>query len=248
MRDRLLRGSRNKAERGELFLRLPVGYVKLSTGEVIQEPDEQVRGMVQLVFDKFQELGSSYAVYQHLLGNNLELGFRLQSGPRRGELEWRCPNPTRILWILKQPFYAGGVCIRDPSRWEEKSDHRPGGRGKWFVSPEEMQILISDRLPAYISWDQYSTNREQLQQNRSLHDSRGVHRPSASVKHRFISHFPDEFAQLWGVSTRPFLFEHVGVPDFVKHRTLRSQDIHKIVHVFNNQIEIPRFFTVGASR
>jgi Resolvase, N terminal domain len=36
MRNRLLRGSRNKAERGELFLAVPLGYHKTPTGEVIQ--------------------------------------------------------------------------------------------------------------------------------------------------------------------------------------------------------------------
>ena len=48
MRNRLLRGSRNKAERGELFLAVPLGYLKTPTGEVIQEPDEQARGMIRV--------------------------------------------------------------------------------------------------------------------------------------------------------------------------------------------------------
>src|SRR3954447_7825460 len=39
LRNRLLRGSRNKAERGELFLHVPLGYLKTPAGEVIQEPD-----------------------------------------------------------------------------------------------------------------------------------------------------------------------------------------------------------------
>src|SRR6476619_3436800 len=59
MRNRLLRGSRNKAERGELFLSVPLGYLKTPAGEVIQEPDEQARGMIRLVFEKFEELGSA---------------------------------------------------------------------------------------------------------------------------------------------------------------------------------------------
>ena len=37
MHNRLLRGSRNKAERGELFLTVPLGYLKTPTGEVIQD-------------------------------------------------------------------------------------------------------------------------------------------------------------------------------------------------------------------
>jgi DNA invertase Pin-like site-specific DNA recombinase len=60
LRNRLLRGSRNKAERGELFYFVPLGYLKTSSGEVVQEPDEQARGMIRLVFEKFEELGSAY--------------------------------------------------------------------------------------------------------------------------------------------------------------------------------------------
>lgn len=41
LRNRLERGRENKAARGELFLHLPIGYVKSPSGEVLQEPDEQ---------------------------------------------------------------------------------------------------------------------------------------------------------------------------------------------------------------
>src|SRR5580658_1805300 len=88
LRNRLLRGIRNKAERGELFRSVPMGYLKTSIGEVIQEPDEQARGVIRLVFDKFEELGSAHAVYRYLIMNNLRLGFRRHRGGRIGELEW----------------------------------------------------------------------------------------------------------------------------------------------------------------
>jgi DNA invertase Pin-like site-specific DNA recombinase len=57
MRNRLDRGRLNNAERGELFLSVPAGYVRLPTGEVVQDPHEQVRAVVALTFDKFDELG-----------------------------------------------------------------------------------------------------------------------------------------------------------------------------------------------
>ena len=153
MRNRLLRGSRNKAERGELFLAVPLGYFKTPAGEVIQEPDEQARGMIELVFDKFDELGSAYAVFRYLVVNDLRLGFRRQRGGRIGELEWRSPSHARILSILRHPIYAGAYAY---------GMHRPGtkdpatGRvagGKWFVPPEELPVLLRERLPAYITWD-----------------------------------------------------------------------------------------------
>ena len=173
MRNRLLRGSRNKAERGELFLAVPLGYLKTPAGEVIQEPDEQARGMIQLVFEKFDELGSAYAVFRYLVVNDLRLGFRRQRGGRIGELEWRPPSPARILSILRHPIYAGAYAYglhragtKDPATGRAEG-------GKWFVPPEELPVLLRDRLPAYISWDRYLANLERLEQNRSLHEHAG---------------------------------------------------------------------------
>jgi DNA invertase Pin-like site-specific DNA recombinase len=181
LRNRLLRGSRNKAERGELFLRVPVGYLKTSSGEIVQEPDEQARGMVQLVFDKFEELGSAYAVFRYFIATQLQLGFRPQGATRSGELEWRPPTSNGILGILRRPIYAGAYAY---------GIHRPGtknpmtGRaegGKWFLPPEEMSVLLHDRLPGYISWDQYLANQERLKQNRALHDTRGAPKRGAAL-------------------------------------------------------------------
>src|SRR5437763_4533361 len=55
IRSRLDRGKLNKARRGELFLHAPTGYVKTPTGGLVLDPDEQVRDVVRLIFDKFDE-------------------------------------------------------------------------------------------------------------------------------------------------------------------------------------------------
>jgi DNA invertase Pin-like site-specific DNA recombinase len=181
LRNRLLRGSRNKAERGELFLHVPVGYLKTTTGEIVQEPDEQARGMVQLVFDKFEELGSAYAVFRYFVANQLQLGFRPQSAARSGKLEWRLPTLNCILGILRHPIYAGAYAY---------GIHRPGTKnpvtgstqgGKWFLPPEEISVLLRDRLPAYVSWDQYLAHQERLKQNRSLHETQGAPKRGAAL-------------------------------------------------------------------
>jgi DNA invertase Pin-like site-specific DNA recombinase len=174
LRNRLLRGSRNKADRGELFLAVPLGYFKTPTGEIVQEPDEQARGMIRLVFEKFEELGSAYAVFRYLVVNNLQLGFRRQRGGRIGELEWKPASSTRILSILRHPIYAGAYAYGLHRAGTKNPVTGRSAGGKWFVPPEELPVLIQNRLPAYISWDQYLANQEQLKQNRSLHDTRGV--------------------------------------------------------------------------
>lgn len=174
LRNRLLRGSRNKAERGELFLHVPLGYLKTPAGEVIQEPDEQARGMIHLVFEKFDELGSAYAVFRYLTLKDLKLGFRRQRGGRIGELEWRPPSPGRIFSILKHPIYAGAYAYGiHRAGTKDPATGRVGG-GRWFVPPEEMAVLLHDRVPAYISWDRYLANQERLRQNRSLLEARGA--------------------------------------------------------------------------
>src|SRR4051794_39536047 len=43
----------NKARRGDLALRLPVGYRRLGDGTVVLDPDEQGRATLMLLFERF---------------------------------------------------------------------------------------------------------------------------------------------------------------------------------------------------
>src|SRR4051795_10842093 len=107
MRNRLERGRLHKAQRGELFHNVPTGYVKLSTERVEMDPDEQVRDIIRLIFDKYDEIGTAWGVFHYLIRNNIRLGFRPFYGPNRGNLEWRRPNLLTIFQILRNPIYAG---------------------------------------------------------------------------------------------------------------------------------------------
>jgi DNA invertase Pin-like site-specific DNA recombinase len=104
MHNRLERGRLHKANRCALFFDVPCGYVKLPTGEVVRDPDEQVQSTVQLVFDKFDELGSCKRLYRHLVQNKILLGMRLHCGPRRGQLEWRPPSRDTLSRMLHHPI------------------------------------------------------------------------------------------------------------------------------------------------
>ena len=46
LKQRMNQGKLNKARRGELVVRVPVGYVKSPTREVTLDPDEQAQGIV----------------------------------------------------------------------------------------------------------------------------------------------------------------------------------------------------------
>ena len=81
MHKRLERNRLHKAKRCALFLDVPCGYVKLPTGEVVRDPDEQVQATVQLVFElSSTELGSCRRLYRHLVRNRICLGIRIHRG------------------------------------------------------------------------------------------------------------------------------------------------------------------------
>src|SRR5690242_18243453 len=84
LQGRLRAGQRNKARRGELFSHAPIGYVRSEASGLILEPDEQARSVVQLIFDKFSELGSAAAVLRYLVHQQIRVGVREHRGPQRG--------------------------------------------------------------------------------------------------------------------------------------------------------------------
>src|SRR5437868_7946740 len=129
MRNRLERGRLYKAQRGELFPgKAAVGYVVGPGGRLEFDPDEQVQCVVRLVFAKFEELGSAWAVYRYLVRHDLRLGFRL-GGARRGQLAWRRPCPSAVLGMLRHPVYAG-VYTYGRKPVDSRRPRTPGGRGQ----------------------------------------------------------------------------------------------------------------------
>ena len=131
MRNRLERGRDNKAQRGELFFSVPVGYVILPTGEVDFDPDEQAREVIRLIFDKFDELGTVYGLFHWLIRNDIQLPIRPQAGAKKGQLDWRRPTIGTLAKVLRHPIYAGAYSFgrqsADPKRKLSPSKYRPTG-------------------------------------------------------------------------------------------------------------------------
>jgi len=181
MRGRLHAGLMNKARRGELFTLLPLGYVRLPTGEVALDPDEQVQAVVRLVFEKFDELGSVHGVLRYMAKHNIRFGIRPHKGLNRGSVEWRRPNQTTIREVLHHPLYAGAYVYgrrkTDPRR---KVPGRPA-TGRSNRPPEEWAVLLKDRHPAYITWEQFESNQRKLAENRARSGSLGAPREGPSL-------------------------------------------------------------------
>jgi DNA invertase Pin-like site-specific DNA recombinase len=163
LRTRLLQGKLNKARRGELFGFVPIGYVRTPDGGVDLDPDEQAQSAVRLVFEKMAELGSARRAHAFLIAGDIRLGVRSYRGPDKGKLTWRLPRLSTIYDMLRHPFYAGayvyGRCVVD------RVGRGTGKPGRRAARPDEWVCLLRDKVPAYITWDQYEENRRRMAEN-----------------------------------------------------------------------------------
>lgn len=181
LRNRMDRGLRNKAARGELHSHMAIGYVRAPSGEVALDPDEQARSAVQFVFEKFEELGSGRQLIRYLVDHEIRLPVRPHHGPNRGQLEWHLASPATVYRMLRHPIYAGTYtygryCI-DPCR---KKSGRPHA-GRVQMPMDQWQVLINNRLPAYISWEQFLANQHRLQGNHAGFETPGAPREGSAL-------------------------------------------------------------------
>jgi DNA invertase Pin-like site-specific DNA recombinase len=181
IRQRMLSGKLAKAERGELAIPLPIGYLRRPSGEVVLDPDEQAQHVVRLVFDTFARLGTLNAVLRYLAGHQVQLPVRAHSGPARGEIEWRRPNRETLQIMLHNPVYAGYYAYgRRQVEPRKKAPGRPG-TGRVVKSTGEWLVLLPGRLPAYITPGQYEANVARMAANRQTAATPGAPRDGSAL-------------------------------------------------------------------
>ena len=158
--------------------KVPIGYVRDAAGEVQLEPDEQARIVIRMVFEQFERLGSASAVLRQLARHQVKLPVRLDTGPGKGELEWRRPSLTTVRNMLTHPMYAGayvyGRTCQNPTTRRIRDVPQRLPQNEW-------QVLLKDRYPAYITWPQFEKNVAQLAENRSAKRSRGAVRQGRAL-------------------------------------------------------------------
>lgn len=162
IRARLRGGMLNKARRGELRFRLPVGFVYDAQDRVVLDPDRQVQESVRLLFATFRRVGSVHRAVKAFREQGLTFPIRPHSGPRKGELLWSALTKSRTENLLHNPRYAGAYAY---GRRTERRDALET-RGRMVSRPrEEWHTLILDAHAGYLSWTQYEENLERLRQN-----------------------------------------------------------------------------------
>ena len=163
LRARMRGGLLNKARRGALALRLPVGYRRLADGSVVQDPDEQVQTTLQTIFAQFALLKAARSVQRYFLEHQLRMPRLEQTGPDAGRLVWVTPTYQMIHHVLANPAYAGLFVYGRRVQQAQPGD--PPQLRTRRRPLEEWEIVVPDVYPPYLSQAQYYANREVLRAN-----------------------------------------------------------------------------------
>jgi DNA invertase Pin-like site-specific DNA recombinase len=170
LRARLRGGILNKARRGELAVRPPIGFVHDSAGRLVKDPDQQIQQALRMLFDTFARTGSAFAVVRGFREQGLRFPRRVPSGPHQGEIIWGELEHSQVLRILHNPRYAGAF-VYGRSRTRKTVDGRtvvePRPRDHWHA-------FLPDAHVGYLSWEDYERHQRQLRANAQAcgHDRR----------------------------------------------------------------------------
>ncbi len=162
LKARLLGGALNKARRGELYLRPPIGYVYDGEDHLVLDPDEQIQGTVRLVFETFRRAGSALRVVKHFSTHRIPWPRRIWNGPRAGELVFTTLDHGRVVSILHNPRYAGAYVYGRTRQRKVRLEGTPSYRR---LPRQEWKVFIPNAHPGYIPWEEYEANQARLLAN-----------------------------------------------------------------------------------
>lgn len=163
-RERAHAALRQKAQRGALIQRVPIGYVKGPDERIEKDPDVRVQSAIDLVFGKFAELSSARKVYFWLDQQQIQLPTARGTDATR-EIVWQPARYHAVLSVLKNPIYAGAYAYG-----RSKTTHRLEGGAKRIHRQKQPQqkdwtVLILEHHDGYINWDVYQSNQAMIANN-----------------------------------------------------------------------------------
>lgn len=162
LRARLLGGQLNKARRGELTMRVPIGYVYDRSHHLVLDPDEQIQKTVRLLFETFRRTGSAGQVVRHFTREGVLWPRRIATGPRAGDIVFTPLVHSRVLNILHNPRYTGAFI------WGRSRQRKivVGGQVRFRRLPrEEWRVFIPNAAPGYLTWEEFEANQATLRAN-----------------------------------------------------------------------------------
>jgi DNA invertase Pin-like site-specific DNA recombinase len=159
LKARLRGGVLNKVRRGEYHCTLPTGFVYNDAGDVVLDPDSQVRETIAHFFETFTRVGSACQTVKAF--RNEGLLFPSRRNHREATI-FRPLTASTAMRTLTNPRYAGTYAYgRRRYRRGTDGKHKIQGKratGDWLA-------CIPDAHPHYITWEQFQQNLKILESN-----------------------------------------------------------------------------------
>jgi DNA invertase Pin-like site-specific DNA recombinase len=181
LRLRMDSGRQRQISQGTYRQLLPTGLLRLEDGRVVKDPDQQIQHAIELIFSRFARLGSCTKVLRSFRDEGLLVPRRQTGGIHAGMLLWKLPTTDAIYEILGNPAYAGAFVF---GRTGPHPQRRAGQRGRIIRRPlSEWTTVHHNVYPAYITWEQFMANQQQLADNASNYQrqTRGAARQGAAL-------------------------------------------------------------------
>ncbi len=164
LRQRSFEALRQKARRGELFLTVAVGYVKVAHDRIEKDPDRRVQEAIALVFAKFAQMHSVRQVHLWFRQESIALPA-VTYGAQGRRIAWKLPVYNTIHHMLTNPIYAGAYAFgRTGSRVMIENGRKRVTRGH-RKERKDWEVLIRDHHEGYVSWADYERNQRLITDN-----------------------------------------------------------------------------------
>jgi DNA invertase Pin-like site-specific DNA recombinase/predicted DNA-binding protein (UPF0251 family) len=159
LKARLRGGILNKVRRGEYRCPLPTGFVYDEVGNVVLDPDLQIRESIAHFFETFLRVGSACQTVKVYRQEGLCYPSRLQGEKTPVFLPL---NTSTAMRTLTNPRYAGAY-VYGRRRYRRTIDGKK--KTQRLHDSAEWLACIPNAHPGYISWEQFQQNLKILESN-----------------------------------------------------------------------------------
>ena len=156
---RLRGGILNKVRRGEYRCPLPTGLVYDEAGNVVLDPDAQIREAIAYFFETFSRVGSASQTVKVFRNKGLVFPSRLRIGDT---VVFRPLTASTAMRTLNNPRYAGAYVYG-------RRQYRRAVDGKRKIQRKresnDWLACIPNAHPGYINWERFQENLKTLETN-----------------------------------------------------------------------------------
>jgi DNA invertase Pin-like site-specific DNA recombinase len=157
LRQRMLAGRWHLARRGECRLRPPAGYV-YDGDQLVQDPDEEIRHSVELLFERYRQAGSCRDIVAYFAEHDIKFPARFGS-----RVVWNRLTYARAQFVLHNPLYAGSY-VYARRRYDTVLEDGQRRKRVRRLPVSEWPVVLHDAHAGYLTWEEFLANQKRLEE------------------------------------------------------------------------------------